>query len=233
MTRKLEQNAATAVLIYEKISPQFMIKHVINLCVLKRVPVLIVSNLKETLKDKTGLTGACICLTSDISSNDKLKELEDLISTLSKGYPVPHNHINFKDNTRTNTENKNVLEDSDFICIEDTVGSTAPMETTIEESEEEIKMPINGWYLPTTGTSKRAFIPGIHEVNEITGEIRDTADFMSFNESAPLKIDEDDKISKRGRYFVEEPAAKKGKYIPLKVKRIKGNKNRVKEKKYK
>lgn len=94
-TKCLERNEASVVLVANDINPQFIIKHVIDLSVLLSVPVLVVTNLRNTLKLTTGITGGCFCIKKCDHLNYNLSLLCDTFRTVYENYPVPKNHINY------------------------------------------------------------------------------------------------------------------------------------------
>lgn len=95
VTKSLEKNEVSAILLSSDINPQFMVKHVIDLAVLLSVPVLVVNNLRKTLLDITGISSACFSIKNFNGSEPSLAKICNTIRDIAKDYPVPVNHINY------------------------------------------------------------------------------------------------------------------------------------------
>lgn len=132
VTRLLESEKCPAsVLITADVNPRYMVKHVIDLCVLKKVNVLVVPKLKETLASSTGIPTIVLGL-NDVRKFDAFNEK---VKTLCANYPVPERHAHFAED--------------EACCVE-------PEQSVVED--EEIAVTKN-FHLIRTDPNVRVFVP--------------------------------------------------------------------------
>lgn len=203
ITRALENDNVTCILITSDVQPQLMVKHIIDMAVLKNKPTLIVPNLRSLLRETTGITSVVFAFKQNVIS-DHLLEIIKTIIALSKNYHVPKGHINYE---------RGLLN-----MEKDTLSNIIPSKIKFEESESDEEMSVeendnsankNEYYLYRKSKTQRVFIPDL-SVNSMEMKLENTVskklnDFLSF----------------------EEPASKKQKiYKSLKVNRIRNNNDR-------
>ncbi|CAH2017130.1 unnamed protein product [Acanthoscelides obtectus] len=96
VTKLLESNTATAVLIAGDVQPRLMVQHIIDNAVLYKTPILIFAQLRDTLKDRCGVSSACIAISKNLPSESKLILVKEVVETIFMKCPPPINHINYK-----------------------------------------------------------------------------------------------------------------------------------------
>ncbi|GJQ80123.1 hypothetical protein Trydic_g19404 [Trypoxylus dichotomus] len=97
VTKLLEKDEAFAVLLANDVSPHFMIKHLVDLCVFKRVPFLIVEDFKGFLKEVVGISSAAIAFRKSINHETYIKIVLEKITDIFKSYPIPTTHASYND----------------------------------------------------------------------------------------------------------------------------------------
>lgn len=178
------------------------------MAILRKVPTLIVPNLRNISSNKTGIASVVLAFKNNVS-NPKLLQITQTIHEIAEKYPIPKQHINF-DRSFTNicvaqTENMSI-DDNEIIedCDEDKESIKD------KESFETIK----SFHLYRNNNKERVFVPPL-SCKEVELElVKETDNFISFsNENEPVLL-----------------TSKSNKYKPLTVNRIRNNKNRTQEK---
>lgn len=118
MTKIIEKDEAISVLLANDVEPHLMIKHIIDLCILKLVPILVVSNFKEFLKQVLGISAAAIAFAKDVVDNEKNETIIQAINRIFLSYPIPTGHacfnnenLNFLTTSHTNEHNIHTKQD--------------------------------------------------------------------------------------------------------------------------
>lgn len=105
ITKLLEKSAAQAVLIASDVSPRLLVKHVMDMCVIKNVPVLVVPQLREVLKQRAGMSAVAFGVKDD---GDLLAQT---VKNIHMNYPVPEDHIHsFRRQECEGIENKEAVD---------------------------------------------------------------------------------------------------------------------------
>uniref|UniRef100_A0A1Y1N6Z2 Ribosomal protein eL8/eL30/eS12/Gadd45 domain-containing protein n=1 Tax=Photinus pyralis TaxID=7054 RepID=A0A1Y1N6Z2_PHOPY len=111
-TRLLEKKLAGSVLISDDVEPKFIVKHVVDICVLHKVPILVVPNLKNLLKEVMNLPSLVVAF-----KRTKLdySRVNGVIKEIYRNYPPPKDHIHsnrdFEDNAMDVSESNSDSED--------------------------------------------------------------------------------------------------------------------------
>ncbi|KAK9752719.1 Ribosomal protein L7Ae/L30e/S12e/Gadd45 family [Popillia japonica] len=118
VTKIIEKDEAISVLLANDVEPHLMIKHIIDLCILKLVPILVVSNFKEFLKQVLGISAAAIAFAKDVVDNEKNETIIQAINRIFLSYPIPTGHacfnnenLNFLTTSHTNEHNIHTKQD--------------------------------------------------------------------------------------------------------------------------
>lgn len=132
--QSLESNQVCFILITNDVNPQFMVQHILDMAIMKFVPVLIVPGLRQLLKSCTGISSICFSLKKEHNSNELL-ELEQAIIKISNHYPIPKNHFsNFK---------KDLNQDNLLTEEFDISGINKVEEMSFQEADMENKSAVN------------------------------------------------------------------------------------------
>ncbi|KAK4874078.1 hypothetical protein RN001_013438 [Aquatica leii] len=162
VTKLLESNLASSVLISADVDPKFLVKHIVDMCVLRKVPVLAVPNLKNILKEVTGLVGVTIAF----KCNTNYAVIDEKIKQLYKNYQPLIAHIS------THTESNE--------------------ETQMEVVHKDNKPSQTNVYLYRKSKTQRVFIPELSVKRDSLSTFIQTGneslDFISLGDN-PVKID--------------------------------------------
>lgn len=204
----LESNEAQLVLITSDVEPQLMVKHVINLAVLKKVPILVVPDLRNILKSKTGIASVAIAIKKKLSS-EEFTRISGVCKKVFENYPVPPTHINYNRQEENPTD---LIGEEKRNKTKQVLFSTNSKLSKENESEKQEKS--TQFHLLRKNKTERSFIPELSISGDNSqkrlNKLQDSADFLSFGTkeiNAGLKT-----------------------YKSLKIKRIKNNSNRSKKK---
>lgn len=74
-----------------------MIKHVLDLCVYKRVSVLVVPDLKALLNEIAGINAVVVAFSRNATHDPKINIVCENINQICQNYPVPETHAAFVD----------------------------------------------------------------------------------------------------------------------------------------
>lgn len=138
MTKLIEKSTIHAVLVASDVNPRLLVKHVLDMCVIKNVPVLVVPGLREILLQRTGLSGVVF----GAKNNDLLAQI---IRNIYVNHPVPENHIHYF--RMLKNEEKHFKSDSEIACTE------------MEQTEREVEEQDESVYLYRTSKNERVFKP--------------------------------------------------------------------------
>lgn len=95
VTKSLEDRRAHGVLVASDATPRFLVQHIIDQSALLDCPVLVVANLRETLKGKCGISSVTVAFGMDPNSNSPLNVILENIVKLGEGYRKPSSHMHF------------------------------------------------------------------------------------------------------------------------------------------
>ncbi|KAF2883331.1 hypothetical protein ILUMI_22833 [Ignelater luminosus] len=212
-TRLLENDSVSSILITGEVNPQIMVKHIIDMAVLKKVPVLIIPNLKNTLKEKTGIASVTIAF-KELSMDSQYWTIDQKIKEISSNYAVPQDHINY--------HRKDYNSDDDEL-----ISQCSPMDVDESSFKSESKPSCN-LYLFRKSIAERAFVPELSQKREIIQPFNElevnSSGFLAFSDSITNRKSEDDtrkdNIQKKSKVS----------YKSLLIKRITNNKDRGKKK---
>lgn len=201
VTKFLEIDACSIVLIAD-VKPRMVVKHIVEMAVLKSVPVLVVSTLKQILKDSCGLESMAFAIKKSVPDTSTLARIVNTVVEISKNYPPSANHINL---TRSN-------------IFQDKNEKTQYNLNKPAEIKNEVK-PLN-YHLMRTSPNQRVFELSENEKDIVLTKVNTYENIHSAaNELHYDKLNE--ALGKKKM---------KKLYKALVVKRLKGNKNRHKDK---
>ncbi|XP_043253895.1 uncharacterized protein LOC122398251 [Colletes gigas] len=236
ITRSLEKNNICCVLMDANIEPPLLSRHIIVMAQNKKIPILLLSNLKSITLSIIGFASAAYALKNIVmeSPDHHFHPLYTKICDISKSIPLPKNSLElFKDDE---TSEEATLCETNKMSIQ-TESQSMPTET--------IKFTLStNVYKYRCSRKERAFVPPDttiknHEILSDTQKLEQN-EFISISN---YKCDEfDGNIRKNTRYInIHENEYRRKRdysevnkklknvtYLPLKVKRLQGNGNRVK-----
>ncbi|KOX76615.1 hypothetical protein WN51_11249 [Melipona quadrifasciata] len=232
ITRSLEKNNICCILMDANISPPLLIRHVIHMAQNKKVPVLLLPKLKTvTLKSIGFASAACALKNIVIDSTDHyFHPLYITICDIFKDVPLPNNRLQlFKD-----------IELSEE-TISDEKDNKISVENESQVSLEPIKFTVSAdVYMYRSSRKERSFVPPSTKENSTNEPIvkeMEQDDFISLAKYDSDEFDTSTKKNIRYSHIHENKDSKKQKidnisenvtYLPLKVKRLQGNVNRIK-----
>lgn len=144
VTKSLEKTKLQAVLIASDVSPRLLVKHVVDMCIIKNVPILVIPELRQTLQQRFGVSSVAF----GVKSNDFLVEV---LKNVHVNYPVPEDHIHYLRMLEHDAE-----KDSERVVVEE-----VQMEETDNDDEKEDAN--KDLYLYRTSKHERVFKPAKSE----------------------------------------------------------------------
>ncbi|KAK5641960.1 hypothetical protein RI129_010507 [Pyrocoelia pectoralis] len=159
--RLLEKKFVSSILISAEVEPKFLVKHIIDTCLLHNIPVLVIPNLKTLLKELMNLSSIVV---SFKSTKLNYSTIVEKIEEIYLNYHSPKHHIN----SAYDFENVTALSES--------------------SSEQECSRPIN-LYLHRK-TNERVFIPHLSHKREVVDadfKLKEE-EFVSFAEDRPSQL---------------------------------------------
>ena len=234
ITRSLEKNTVCCILVDANIEPQLLIRHIIMMAQNKKVPILLLPNLKANTLSTIGFASAACALKNTVreSSNHHFHPLYMEVNDIYKDTSPPKNSLQlFKDTEADET----MLYKENEISIETESHSN---------SSEAIKFRLStNVYKYRSSRKERAFVPPGATVCSAGEPIAEKTEdeFISITNYDSDEFDAS--IKKHSRYINIHKKKFTGKpkdhskvnrkaagvtYLPLKVKRLQGNSNRVK-----
>lgn len=228
VTRALESNKINSILISNQLTQQIIVKHVIDMSVLRNVPVLVLPNF-QVVTSQTGVKGIILAFKNDVS-HEKLLCVTKKVSELSSRYPIPQKHINYerslinnkiKDLEADNTllseqlDDKMIVDDNENVSKEDETSSEEDYGRSVKKKLFDDKgVDKSKFYLYRSNNKQRIFVPKLSSasINVETPDIsaQKIGNFLSFND--------------------EDLAVDKKPYKSLTVKRVRNNPNREQQK---
>lgn len=204
VTKLLEKDFCSAVLVAD-MSPRMVVKHIVEMAVLKAVPVLVISTLKQILKDCCGLESMAIAIKKGVSESSCLMSILETIVEISKTYTPSLDSMD--------------VSHCDIVSVEK---EHSDLKQSNQSRNEQQK--ISNYHLIRPSKYERAFKP---EESENFSNIPVRTDMVTkaFKTTA-------NENSEYHYNMVNEALTKKKvkkQYKPLVVKRLKGNKNRKKK----
>ncbi|XP_076282196.1 uncharacterized protein LOC143209835 [Lasioglossum baleicum] len=234
ITRSLEKNIVSCVIMDAGIDPQLLVKHIIMMAQNKKIPILILPNFKTMVLNAIGFASAA-CALKDIvakSPEHHFYQLYMKICDIFKDIPLPKNSLQlYKDSEEPLDE---MIAKDGMISIENEpeVDASGPIKFTLSTDV----------YKYRSSRKERAFIPPnatISSNNKSTTQQTETDEFISLSNYHTDEYDTSIKkhmryvnigkntYRRRTDYNVNKNVANVT-YLPLKVKRLQGNSNRVK-----
>lgn len=203
---------ASAVLISQDVSPRLLVKHVLEMCTIRNVPVLVIPGLKDNLSSQTNISAVAFAIKNNPDSNEVSSSVIQTVQQIYRMYPVPENYIHcYKKGTKeADVSNQNVSNLNESAVQQQDADVNEQSETEVASNEKDV-------YLYRTCKSQRVFVPD------------------------PLPTD-DDKVNSNASCFTSRgfvpltekteslKSVSKTNYRSLIVKRLKGNKDRNKRK---
>ncbi|XP_076653686.1 uncharacterized protein LOC143359565 [Halictus rubicundus] len=234
ITRSLEKNIVSCVLMDAGIDPQLLVKHIIMMAQNKKIPIVILPNFKTTVLNAIGFASAACALKHIVAKSPEhhFHQLYTKICDVFKDIPLPKNSLQLFKNSEEPLDE--TIAEEGMISLEN--------EPEVDASES-IKFTLStDVYKYRSSRKERAFIPPnatISSNNKSTTQQTETNDFISLSN---YDSDEyDTSIKKHMRYInIHKNTNNRRKdynlnknvanitYLPLKVKRLQGNSNRVK-----
>ncbi|CAK9821882.1 hypothetical protein ANTRET_LOCUS526 [Anthophora retusa] len=235
ITRSLEKENVCCILMEANIDPHLLVKHVIHMALNKKVPILMFPKLKTVTLNTIGFaTAACALKKLVMNSPDHhFYPLYTAICDIFKDIPLPKNKMQLFKNVEAPKPTISDEEDNMSTEEESHIPSPEPPKFTLSTDV----------YMYRSSREERAFVPpGATESS--TGEqpaVKRTEPDNFISLSKYDSDEYDDSIKKGMRYIDtnEDKYSKERKrkinntpinvtYLPLKVKRLQGNPNRVK-----
>ncbi|KZC09715.1 hypothetical protein WN55_00850 [Dufourea novaeangliae] len=235
ITRALEKNSVCCVLIDASIEPHLLIKHIIIMAQNKKIPILLLFNFKVVTLNSIGFASAACALKNVVmkSSEHHFHPLYTKVCDIFKDIPLPKNSLKLFKDVETVEEIA--------LCEKDKMNFAREPEI---KSSESIKFTLStNVYKYRSTRNERAFVPPSATASSINGsttEKIEPCDFISLSNS-----DTDEyvvNIKKNARYinirkdsdawkqknFEHNNQSSNITYLPLRVKRLQGNSNRLK-----
>lgn len=215
-----------SLLVHSEVTSNLLIKHVVDMAAIASVPVLLLPNLKELLKENTGISSVAVGIQKTVPDNSKLHIIAEKVKEIHKRYPVPESYINYyrmqtekSDNeeliqTYENLKNKNnqtlqtnsnscqISETKQELMVVSGEDSVGPAKTT----------DVGDVYLFRQNKTQRIFVPDKSEPIKNSMNLNNSLDFLSLDIAG------------------KNTNNSKKTYKSLIVKRLKGNKDRDKRK---
>ncbi|XP_066253915.1 uncharacterized protein [Euwallacea similis] len=170
-TKAIENRLIQSILITDNVQPRLLVEHLIDQCVLMRIPVLVVPQLKSLLKQSCGISSIVIAFTNCV----KYSKVYETIKDISVKYPVPRNHIHFHRIVNAADKSLIVIDDS---ILEPPVGEK-------QGGKDNNSTESPNFYLLRKNDKERAFIPktSTQQINKAPSQIASTDVFMAFSEN--------------------------------------------------
>lgn len=229
VTRLLEKNLASAVLISSDIQPRFMVQHIIDEAVLYKIPIIIFDNLRDFVYKICGIRSAVIGISKNISPESKLSLIKENVIQIFEKCPPPIKHINYN-RLRQNGSSEIQENAADVSKQENKLNNNSNREYEMEISpqiedgrndestkhESENNDPKPSLYLKRESKDKRVFVPEEIEENVKSYKMEvDSTGFLAFSGSSAPEV--------KNKTVATN-------YKSLIVKRLKGDPNRNKRK---
>lgn len=211
VTKSLEADEISSVLLTSDAQPQMMVKHVVDLAVLRNVPALVVTGLRNILKERVGFGGLAVGFKKDLTMDSKYWAIDQKVKELATNYPVPVNHINYARQQAALESNKMEIKSNESLR----------KEGPIEKMQSETSKPL---YLYRTSTKYRCFVPQSSQTaEEVVHKMQiDSSGFVSFGKDVlEKKLDSE---------AVKNVRPHKVSYKSLLIKRVRNNEDRGKKK---
>ncbi|XP_078044714.1 uncharacterized protein LOC144474090 [Augochlora pura] len=229
ITRAMEKDIISCILMDANIDPQLLVKHIVIMAQNKKIPMLLLPNFKNSISNAIGFSSAA-CALKDIVAKSPQHHFHPLyteICDVFSNIPVPKHSLELF---------KNIEEISDEIVDEEMTNSESESIDNVSDSIE-TKISTNVYKYRTSNT-ERVFIPP-NAITSSTEEKAETNEFISLDDYGTDEFDAN--IKNNTRYVHIRKNKYKGNknananknaanvtYLPLKVKRLQGNSNRVK-----
>ncbi|XP_076232167.1 uncharacterized protein LOC143177828 isoform X2 [Calliopsis andreniformis] len=235
ITRSLERNEICCILMDSNIEPQLLIRHIIIMAQNKKVPLLLLLNLKTLTLNTIGFASAAFALKNIVkeSPDYHFHPLYQRAYDIHENIPLPKHSLQlFPD--REPLEEAMLHEEEKITFANEPELNSEPVKFTLSTNV----------YKYRTSRKERAFIPPTLAVASVDDSVASktdgrTEDFISISNYDDVEIDTN--INQFTRYVsIHEKKNQKTKrnstkahntpirYLPLKVKRLQGNSNRVK-----
>lgn len=206
VTKSLELDEIGTVLLTGDVNPQMMVKHVVDLAVLRNVPLLVVPELRTVLKQSIGFGSLAIGFKKNLTMDSKYWAIDQKVKELAANYPVPVNHIN--------------------VARQQVAPEVNKMETesrSDETSESRLASPPQVYYLYRTSIKYRCFVPeSTQKTDEVVHKMQvDSSGFVPFAASV---------LEKEAPEEVSHTRPRKISYKSLLIKKVRNNEDRSKKK---
>lgn len=146
------------VLLSNDVQPRLMVQHVIDLAILKKIPILVVSDLRNLIKYHCGIRSVALGINTPAVANNLL-HIVNCVQNIFKSISFPEEHTNFNRSFVINTEQKPAEEKMDTITVD-----------TENQMCSDKNLTCNSIYLATRENCGRVFIPEVKkkiQLNEI------------------------------------------------------------------
>ncbi|KAL2737767.1 ribonuclease P protein subunit p38-like [Vespula squamosa] len=235
VTRSLEKNTVCCVLLDANVEPPFLIKHIIMMAQMKKIPFLLVPFFKVLTLENIGFKCSAFGLKKEVLSSDHyFYTLYNNVLEISKNYPA----------------SSHLLQ---IFSLDSEVNNSVPKENTLEVNKTFI--PDENVYKFRSSRKERIFIPP-NAICNTSNVQEENTDFISIANVSLNDNDNDTSSLQTTRYFnftlekhnesknvirkrkhntnnIKMNCDKKKSndnimYLPLKVKQLRGNSNRTK-----
>lgn len=146
VTKHLENNSISCVVISSDVQPKLMVQHIIDQTVMKKIPILIVSNLRKLTKIYCGISSVALGITEKCTGS--LVLIKSCVEQLFKKISPPEDHVNFDRLQLINNFNQRIEETKNDM-----------KETDCDKSVKNEEQIMSSIYLKIDGHSGRVFIP--------------------------------------------------------------------------
>lgn len=204
VTRELEKRSMCCIIITEDVTPTVLVKHIVDLAVLRDTPLLIMPNLRNILSEKVGISSTVFGI-KNLASNCRLETIAKVIIDTAKKYPVPVEHHNYKRIKKNLSDAKDVVGTGNYKVL--TKGSLN-VNNVVHNNRKSCKFHLN-----RISRNERVFVP-CAQMETVTDEAKSTNNnFITFCGVDDVRIEN-----------------KKKEYRFLKVNRTRNNPRRVPQK---
>lgn len=153
-------------MIASDVSPRLLVKHVVDLCIIKNIPILVIPELRQSLHQRCGVSAVVF----GVKNNDSLVQT---IKNIHSTFPVPKDHMHYLQMVKHK---------------EDNVLKSNVKKTKIEECDKATDHKV--LYLYRTSKSERVFKPEKSEIKvaNVAAPIKEDCEFMALDESVEESI---------------------------------------------
>ncbi|XP_066594811.1 uncharacterized protein [Prorops nasuta] len=177
VTRAIEKNNICSVLLDAKVEPLLLVKHIIIMAQINKIPVLLIPILKNITVQTMEISTAALALKINVAKdeNHHFYPLYKMIQNISKDFPIPKNLNKIIQNAGSSTNDNN-----DLLA---TIKETATLvENTNIPKESSFTLP-KGVYKYRSSIHERAYTPPSTNIETHSYMKQDWSDFIPISKS--------------------------------------------------